>query len=147
MKVMQSKDENMKTRKLKTHKERFASIFSSLSGSLSFLGGWQICHNLCLGIVAALSLIGITIVGMPLLFLTKYAIYFWSVAVLLLIPTLIMYWRNRSYISKNLIMANIGIIIAAVPFDFLQTYNFLFWAAGVILIGIGILGYIKKRYL
>ncbi len=88
----------------KTHKEKFLNLFSGLSGSLSFLGGWQVCHNLCLGIIALLSLIGITFVGMPLLFLNQYAVYFWSIALLLLIPTLIMYWKNRKCMSTKLIL-------------------------------------------
>ena len=145
MEVMQLKDENMKTRKLKTHKERFVSIFSSLSGSLSFLGGWQICHNICLGIIASLSLIGITIVGMPLLFLTKYAIYFWLIAVLLLIPTLIMYWKNRKCMPKNIMLVNIGIIVASIPFASLQQYQFIFWSTGGILIGTAVFSYVKNR--
>ena len=57
--------------------EKAATLSSSFSGALSFLGGYQVCHNVCLGIIALLSLIGITIVGMPLLFLTKVAIPFW----------------------------------------------------------------------
>lgn len=132
-------------RKLKTHKERFVSTFSYLSGSLSFLGGWQVCHNLCLGIVTMLSLIGITIVGMPLLFLNRYAVYFWVTAVLLLIPTLIIYWKRTAYMSKNILLANIGIIVAAVPFADLQPYQFIFWMIGGILIGFGILSYIKSK--
>ena len=114
----------------KTHKEKFLSFFSGLSGSLSFLGGWQVCHNLCLGIIALLSLIGITVVGMPLLFLTQYAIYFWSVAVLLLIPTIIIYWKNRKCMSNKLILLNIGIVIASVPFAWLQAYQIAFWLIG-----------------
>jgi len=114
----------------RTHKEKFLSLFSGLSGSLSFLGGWQICHNLCLGIIALLSMIGIAVVGMPLLFLTQYAVYFWSIAVLLLMPTLVMYWRNRKCISSKLILFNIGIVIASVPFASLQAYQIAFWLLG-----------------
>ena len=138
-----------KNKKRKSEKKRGKafSIFSGLSGGLSFLGGWQICHNLCLGIIAALSLIGITVVGMPLLFLTKYAVYFWLVAVLLLIPTLVMYWYNRKCMSKNIVLINIGIIVAAIPFASLQPYQVLFWSVGGILIGISIVSYIKNRYL
>lgn len=135
----------IKRKKVKTKRERFLSFFSGISGSLSFLGGWQICHNLCLGIVAALSLIGITIVGMPLLFLTQYAVYFWLVAVLLLIPTLLIYWKNRKYMSKNLILVNIGIIVASMPFASLQPYQVLFWSAGGILIGIAIFSHFKNK--
>lgn len=131
----------------KTHKERFLSVFSGLSGSLSFLGGWQVCHNLCLGIIALLSLIGITIVGMPLLFLNQYAVYFWSIAVLLLIPTLILYWKNRKCMSIKLILFNIGIVIASIPFASLKAYQLIFWIAGGILILSGIWIFLKSRFL
>ena len=126
-------------------KEKSTSIFSISSGSLSFLGGWQICHNLCLGITAALSLIGITIVGMPLLFLTQYAVYFWLIALALLVPTLVMYWKTKTSMSKNIILANVGIIIAAIPFVDLQPYQFVFWAIGGFLIGVSVFSYIKKK--
>ncbi len=134
-----------KLRKRNTVKLKTASIFSGISGSLSFLGGWQICHNLCLGIVAALSLIGITIIGMPLLFLTQYVVYFWSAAVLLLIPTIVMYWKNKEHMSKNLILANIGIVIAAIPFASLQRYQLLFWIIGGVLIVIVIVSLLKNK--
>lgn len=143
---MRIKKRKISGRNNKPFKEKFLGLFSSLSGGLSFLGGWQICHNLCLGIVAALSLIGITIVGMPLLFLTKYAIYFWSVAVLLLIPTLIMYWKNRKYMSKNLILANIGIIVAAIPFASLKNYQILFWVAGGSLIFASVVLFLRSKF-
>ena len=135
-----------KIKKTSFVKEKVTSTFSVLSGSLSFLGGWQICHNVCLGIIASLSLIGITIVGMPLLFLTKYAAYFWSIAVVLLIPTFIMYWYNRKCMSKNIVLTNIGIIVAAIPFASLQPYQVLFWSVGGILIGLAVLSYIKSRF-
>ncbi len=114
----------------KVRKEKFLGFFSGISGSLSFLGGWQICHNLCLGIIALLSMIGIAVVGMPLLFLTQYAVYFWSIAVLLLIPTLILYWKNRKCMSNKLILFNVGIVIASVPFASLQAYQMVFWLLG-----------------
>lgn len=133
----------MKTRKLKTHKERFVSIFSSLSGSLSFLGGWQVCHNLCLGIIALLSIIGIAVVGMPLLFLQQYNIYFWSLAVLLLLPALFLYLKKKAGMHKPLLLANIGIIIAAIPLN-IGDFIIAFWVAGFGLAGISILMHYKK---
>jgi len=134
----------MKRKKL--FKEKMMGTLSGVSGTMSFLGSWQVCHNLCLAIIALLSIIGISIVGMPLLFLTQYAIYFWSAAVLLLIPTLIMYWKNRACVSKNLILLNIGIVIAAIPFPSLQSYNLLFWIVGGILVLIGVHGYVRNRF-
>ena len=126
-----------KTRKIMNPQEKKGkalSVFSGLSGTLGFLGGWQICHNLCLGIIALLSIIGITVVGMPLLFLTQYTVYFWSAAVLLLIPTLVMYWKNRKCMSIKLILFNIGIVIASVPFVDMQAYQILFWLIGGVFI-------------
>jgi len=121
------------------------TALTGISGSLSFLGGWQICHNLCLGIIALLSIIGISVVGMPLLFLTQYAIYFWLVAVLLLIPTLIMYYKNRGCISNKLIIFNIGIVIASVPFVSLP-YLFVFWLLGGFLIAISAFLFLQSRF-
>ena len=131
----------------KPHKEKFLSLFSGLSGGLSFLGGWQVCHNLCLGIIALLSMIGIAVVGMPLLFLTQYAVYFWSIAVLLLVPTLIMYWKNRKCMSNKLILFNVGIVIASMPFASLQAYQIAFWFIGGILIASSIWMFLKSRFL
>jgi len=132
-------------KKIKTQKGKYLGLFSGLSGTLSFLGGWQICHNLCLGIIGLLSVIGITAVGMPLLFLTQYAIYFWSAAVLLLIPILIMYWKNRKCMSSKLILFNVGIVIASVPFAHLQAYQIAFWFIGGILILFSIIMLVKSR--
>lgn len=138
----------MKKKKIsKSPKEKFLNLFSGVSGSLSFLGGWQVCHNLCLGIIAALSLIGITIVGMPLLFLQQYNVYFWSAAVLLLIPTFIMYWKSRKYMSSKLVLFNLGIIIAAVPFIELQNYMIFFWLFGGALLLYSILLFVKGRFM
>lgn len=129
----------------RTQKRASITVVSSVSGGLSFLGGWQICHNLCLGVVALLSLVGITVVGMPLLFLTQYAIYFWSIAVLLLVPTLFMYWKNRKCMSSKLILFNIGIVIASVPFVWLQSYQLILWMIGGILVLSSVWMFLKPK--
>src|SRR3989344_3585368 len=118
--------------------EKAGAFSSSLSGALSFLGGYQVCHNVCLGIIALLSLIGITIVGMPLLFLTKVAIPFWTAAVALFAITLALYF-NKKCISKNLLMLNSGIIIAGIPFKAVQDYLAIFWIIGGTLVVLSIL--------
>ena len=116
---------------------------SGISGVFSFLGGWQLCHNLCLAVIAMLSVIGITVTGMPLLFLTQYAIYFWSAALIFLIPTIFMYFRNCC-MSKNLLLFNIGIIVLSVPF--IQELNPVFWVIGGVIILISIFSYLKGRF-
>ena len=120
------------------------SAVSSLSGVLSFLGGYQVCHSICLAIVSILSLIGITIVGMPLLFLQKVAVPFWIAAVVLLGITLFFYFRKKC-ISRNLILFNLGIIIAGIPFQSLQAFNIYFWIVGGVLVLKSIVLYIKSK--
>ncbi len=122
---------------------RIFAAMSGASGGLSFLGGWQVCHNLCLAVIALLSLIGVTVVGMPLLFLTQYAVYFWSAAAVFLAPTLYMYSKHSKCVSKNLIIFNIGILIFSVPF--VQELNPFFWAVGGIIIFYTIFNFIKNK--
>jgi hypothetical protein len=133
---------------IKKIKEKIIGTTGSISGAASVMGSWQICHNICLGIVALLALLGITVVGMPLAFLTRLAVPFWSVAVALLLVTIILYVKKKC-ISKNLIMFNSGLIIAGVPFQVLQNFQIFFWVIGGVLAltatGIFIKNKIKKR--
>ncbi|MBI1972605.1 hypothetical protein HYS50_01215, partial [Candidatus Woesearchaeota archaeon] len=66
-------------------KEKAASVSSGVSGAVSVLGSYQVCHSICLSIIAVLAFLGITINFMPLLFLTKVAIPFWIAAFILLL--------------------------------------------------------------
>ena len=125
-------------------KERIASSTSTLSSIMSFLGGYQVCHSICLTIVSLLSLIGITLVGMPLLFLTKVAVPFWIAAVVLLAITMLMYLKMKC-ISRNLLLLNAGILIAGVPFASFQRYNFALWGVGGSLAVVGLLLFIQEK--
>lgn len=91
-----------------------------------------------------LSLVGITITGMPLLFLTKIAIPLWTIAVLLLVVTVILY-QTKKCISKNLIILNAGLIIAGTPFKSLQGYSIFFWIVGGSISLAAILLFVKDR--
>src|SRR3989338_7497294 len=106
--------------------EKGANLTSSVSGAMSFLGGYQVCHNVCLGIVALLSIIGITVIGMPLLFLTKVAVPFWIAAVILLAITIALYFTKKC-ISGKLILFNSGLIIIGIPFSPVQKYSLFLW--------------------
>ena len=131
------KDKNIKRGKI-------LNFTSSLSGAMGFLGGYQICHNVCLGIIALLSIIGITLVGMPLLFLTKVAIPFWIAAFFLFLISLFFYFRNKC-ISKNLLLFNGGIIIAGVPFNFMKDFFVYLWIIGGGIVLLSILFFIKDK--
>lgn len=110
-------------------KEKTAGILGSISGFTSFLGSWQVCHNICLALIALLSVIGITVTGMPLLFLTTIAKPLWIVAVILLIITFSVYLKKQC-ISSRLLLFNSGLIIAGIPFQFLQKLFLIFWIVG-----------------
>ena len=130
--------------KIQHFREKSLSISSSVSGVMGFLGGYQVCHNLCLGIIALLSIIGITLVGMPLLFLTKVAIPFWIAAAFLFIISLLFYLKSRC-LSRNLLLFNGGIIIAGVPFNSMKNFLVFFWIIGGSIILISITLFIKDR--
>ncbi len=114
-------------------KEKLVGITGSISGLTSFIGSWQVCHNICLGIIAFLSILGITIIGMPLLFLTKIAVPAWITAVVFLLISFGLYLKKEC-ISGKLILFNSGLIIMGVPFQPLQDFSYFFWTIGGILI-------------
>ena len=65
---------------INTIKEKVMGATGSVSGVASVFGSWQVCHNICLGLIAVLAVLGVTVTGMPLLFLTKWAIPLWTIA-------------------------------------------------------------------
>lgn len=129
---------------IKNIKERAIEATGSISGAASILGSWQVCHNLCLGLIAVLGILGITVTGMPLLFFTKIAIPVWIVAVALLFITIAIYIK-KPCISKNLILVNSGLVIAGTPFQALQKFSLFFWIIGGILALAGISFFIKDK--
>ena len=128
----------------RTKKDKAFGWLGSLSGVTSFLGSWQVCHNLCLGIVALLALVGISVIGMPLLFLTKLAVPFWILAFILLIITFGIHLRKKC-ITTNMLLFNSGILIAAIPFAQLQQFSLYFWVVGGILVASSISLYIMRK--
>ncbi len=125
-------------------KEKLISASGSLSGVTGFLGSYQVCHNLCITTIALLSLIGITVAGMPLLFLTKVAVPFWTAAVALLLVTVWIYLKKHC-IQEKLIIFNSGLIVAGVPFQPLRQFSPIFWTAGGALVALSIILLIKDK--
>lgn len=131
-------NEREKNKKL----ERGASILGTLSGAGSVLGSWQICHTVCLGIVAVLAAMGITLTFMPLGFLTTLAQPLWFIAVLLLIITGILYLTRRC-ISGRMLLLQSGLLIAGIPFG--QEYAAAWWIIGGVIASMGIIGMVCNR--
>jgi len=117
-------------------KEKLVSAGSGVCGGMSILGSYQLCHNICIGIIALLTLFGITVTGMPLMFLTKVALPFWIAALALLVISLVLVFGFNMRLSKKMILANSGLIVAGTPFA--QNYQIFFWIAGGILVAISI---------
>ena len=129
-------------------KEKILGTSGGITGALSFLGSYQVCHNACLALVAFLTFLGFAVAGMPLLFLTKVAIPFWIAALLLFVFTVFLKYKKMMHISDKLILLNSGLIIAGVPFQQVQNFNYLFWIVGGVLVisSIGWYFYDKFNY-
>ena len=114
-------------------KDKVLAGTGSISGTLSFLGSYQVCHNACLALISILTILGFTVAGMPLLFLTKVAVPFWTLALALLATTVILKYGKNMQFSGKIILLNSGLIIAGIPFQQLQQFNYIFWIVGGIL--------------
>jgi len=125
-------------------KEKAASVSSGVSGAVSVLGSYQICHSICLGIIALLAFLGITINFMPLLFLTKVAIPFWIAAFILLLITFY-FFVTKKCISKNVLLFNSGLIIAGTPFQQVQQLSPYLMIIGSLLVIASIMLYLKRK--
>lgn len=121
------------------------SAAGSVSGVTSFLGSYQVCHNLCMSLIVLLSVIGITVVGMPLLFLTEVAVYFWVAAVILFAFTVLLKNTIMKGLSSNMLLLNFGLILIGVPFNNVQRFKpYLYLSGGIIVLAaIGL--FIKGR--
>lgn len=128
----------------KNIKEKLIGTTGSISGIASVLGSWQICHNVCLGLIAVLGILGVTVVGMPLEFLTRIVIPMWTIAFALLLIIIVIYLK-KPCISRNLILINSGLIIAGIPFQVLQVFQKFFWIVGGVLVLTGIYLFIRDR--
>ena len=116
--------------KSRPSKESLLGYSGTVSGGASILSSYTICHQVCLGLIALLSVVGITVVGMPLAFLSKYTMFLWGLGVAMLGITALLYYFNHHCISGKLLSANAGFLIAGLPFEAFLNYQRLLWVAG-----------------
>ena len=83
-----------------------------------------------MALISVLTILGFTVAGMPLLFLTKVAIPFWALALALLIMTIILKYGKNFVFSEKIILLNLGLIIAGTPFQEVEKFNYIFWIVG-----------------
>ena len=124
--------------------EKAVGAVGSISGAASIMGSWQVCHSLCLGLIALLGILGIAVTGMPLVFFTKIAIPLWAIAVILLVVAILIYSQKKC-ISKNLILFNSGLIIAGTPFQQVQKFSLFFWIIGGLIALSGIFLFVGEK--
>ncbi|MBI2141288.1 hypothetical protein HYU16_02585 [Candidatus Woesearchaeota archaeon] len=126
-------------------KEKILSATSSASGLMGIFSSWTVCHNVCTAAIALLALIGVTVVGMPLLFLQKVAVPFWTAAVILFGILLLLKLRKMGCLSGKALMLNAGLIVAGTPFQAAQQFNLIFWTAGGALVALSVILLIKDK--
>ncbi len=126
-------------------KEKLVGRFGSVSGIAAFLGSYQVCHTVCMWLISLLALLGIAVVGMPLLFLQKIAVPVWTFAVLLFLLSLYFYIVKKC-ISGTLLLFNGGVLLAGVPFASVQNYNLYFWIAGGVIVFVSIVLFVRDKF-
>ena len=126
-------------------KDKIISSVSSISGISGVFSSYNMCHSICIGAISLLSIIGITVAGMPLLFLQSIALPLWIFASVLFIITLALYFSHKKGVSKNLLMANFGMLAIGTPFVQETDYKIYFWIAGGIIVAAAIILVMKGR--
>lgn len=111
-------------------KDKLVGVAGTASATTSILGGYQVCHTVCMSVIALLSMIGITVVGMPLMFLTKLAVPFWTLGIIFLSGMALLTYTKKMRFSQNILLANAGLLLAGTPFQALQSFQTLFWLIG-----------------
>ncbi len=131
-------------RRKRVVKEKILQVFESISGVTSLFGSWQVCHSICLGLVALLGIFGIAVAGLPLYFLNQYAFWLWGTAVGFLLVTFGVYlWKKC--VSGKLLLMNLGFIVIGVPFQSVQEYRYVFWIIGGIFVVLALALFISDK--
>ncbi len=134
----------MKKQKHKKDGKGVFAIAGSVSGAGSIISAHNVCHSICLAVVALLSVFGIIVSSDVLMWLQDYNLFFWSMGISFLGISLVLYYKKPCCISKKMILFNTGLII--VGFPFLAAINLVFWVfgGGVTLFSIG--WYFRDRF-
>ncbi len=140
------KEKTNKIKKATGLKEKILSLTSSFSGLMGVFSSWTVCHNVCIALIALLAIIGITVVGMPLLFLQKVAVPFWTVAVILFAVLLALKMRKMGCLSGKALTLNAGLIVFGMPLQSLQQFSLLFRVAGGAIILAAVAMFISGRF-
>ncbi|OGI15581.1 hypothetical protein A3K63_01540 [Candidatus Micrarchaeota archaeon RBG_16_49_10] len=122
---------------------RIAGALGGISGGGSIISAHNVCHSVCLAVVAFLSIFGIAASSDVLMFLESYNLLFWSMGIFFLALSLLLYFKFPKCMSKKMILANAGLLIIGIPF--VASLNLLFWVAGGVILSYSIAWYAKDK--
>lgn len=126
--------------------EKLAGAAGAAAGAGSVASLHNVCHTLCTGAVALLSLFGITASASgPLMFLEGLAWPFWTMGLLFLGVSLALYLRHPGCISRHLIAANGGLLLIGLPLALPPGGSLLAGAAGAAVVGWAAVTFLRGR--
>lgn len=128
------------------NKAKVSSIAGTASGIGSVISVHNVCHSLCLGVAALLSIFGITISSNSLMFLQNYNMLFWGMGMLFLALNLFLLAKYPNCMPKHMIVINIGLLVIGFPFFQYAKFNFIFWIIGGLIAATGVGMWINKRW-
>lgn len=122
---------------------KFTGLLGGVAGTGSIISAHNVCHSICLAVVAILSVFGIIVSSNVLMFLEDYNLLFWSMGISFLALSLFLYLKFGRCISPKIILFNVGLLIVGFPFSFLSQY--VFWIVGGLITASSIAWYIKDK--
>ncbi len=122
--------------------KKIFGIAGGVSGAGSVISAHNVCHALCMAVVAFLSIFGIIVSADVLMWLQDYNLFFWSMGTVFLGMSLILLYIKGNCISKKMIVLNVGLLI--IGFPFLQ--NWIIWAPGILVVLFSIGWYLRDRF-
>jgi len=129
----------------KDFKSKVVGVSGSVSGAGSVISAHNVCHALCLGVVAVLSVFGIVVASDVLMFLENFALTFWSMGLFFLAISLLLLYKYGKCISQKLILANAGLLTIGVPFPSLQAYSLVFYTFGGFIVATSFGWYLRDK--
>ena len=127
-------------------KGRIVSAANTGSAAGSIASAHNVCHALCLGAVALLSVFGIVVASDALMWLEVFNWPFWLMGISFLLISLALYSRYGPCISWRMMIVNAGLLVVAIPFaQNLGYLSWLAWAPGIAITVFGISLILKSR--
>jgi len=122
--------------------ERVFGLAGGVSGAGSVISAHNVCHALCMAVVAFLSVFGIIVSSDILMWLQDYNLFFWSMGMIFLGVSFVLLYLKGNCISKKMIVLNIGLLI--IGFPFLQ--NWFVWTPGILISLFSVGWYMRDRF-